>query len=387
MSIDRTCPNGWDESAHTHWLGGDRLSAIKAALAAINRHGLVKPAELVLQVCYYFFLIGDYAAAAMMMERCRAHHPDHQDLLINHAVFLTRDKKYEAALALWHDFLTRQPDNPFAFDGLCVCYHGLGRDAEAAAAGTRSLMLKDQRQAGRPPNWTLPPGSAAAFADSPDKTNVVSVSLWGSGQRYLRGALDNALSLPRVYPGWVMRVYLDETVPPAFRQDLADLGADIRLEPPNQSNRQRLAWRFKVADDPSVGRFLVRDTDSVINDREQRAVAAWIASDHWFHVMRDWWTHTDLILAGMWGGIAGILPSLTAMLATYRPPTMETPNIDQCFLRDRVWPYVRQSCLVHDRCFSPTGARPWPGPAPDGDAHVGQNVFAAGRADQEARRA
>jgi len=28
---------------------------------------------------------------------------------------------------------------------------------------------------------------------------------------------------------------------------------------------------------------------------------------------------------------------------------MDTPNIDQIFLRDRVWPLLRGQCLVHDR--------------------------------------
>ncbi len=31
------------------------------------------------------------------------------------------------------------------------------------------------------------------------------------------------------------------------------------------------------------------------------------------------------------------------------PATMDTPNIDQIFLRDRVWPLIRGQCLVHDR--------------------------------------
>jgi hypothetical protein len=121
----------------------------------------------------------------------------------------------------------------------------------------------------------------------------------------------------------------------------------------------------------------VRDVDSVLNVRERIAVDDWLASGRWFHIMRDWWSHTDLVLAGMWGGVAGVLPPLTPLLNAYQPEAMETPNIDQWFLRDTLWGYLAQSCLVHDRCFTPPGALPWPRPAPDGDEHVGQDIFTA----------
>src|SRR5262249_41355463 len=104
----------------------------------------------------------------------------------------------------------------------------------------------------------------------------------------------------------------------------------------------------------------------------------------WFHVMRDWWTHTDLVLAGMWGGVAGVLPDLQALLSTYKAGAMETPNVDQWFLRDAVWPYLRTNVMVHDRIFTPAGAQPWPGPAARGDRHVGQNDYALPEAERAA---
>jgi hypothetical protein len=79
----------------------------------------------------------------------------------------------------------------------------------------------------------------------------------------------------------------------------------------------------------------------------------------------------------MWGGVAGILPDLAHLLEHYRCPSAETPNVDQWFLRDKVWPYVRQSCLQHDRCFKAGDARPFPGPILADDLHVGQDEYAA----------
>jgi len=73
------------------------------------------------------------------------------------------------------------------------------------------------------------------------------------------------------------------------------------------------------------------------------------------------------------------------LLNHYQPATAETPNIDQLFLREKVWAYVRQSCLVHDRCFTPPGASRWPEADPPGNGHVGQDLFTAGHAAQASR--
>lgn len=128
---------------------------------------------------------------------------------------------------------------------------------------------------------------------------------------------------------------------------------------------------------------MVRDCDSVINAREAAAVGEWLASGRAFHVIRDWWTHTDLMLAGMWGGISGLLPGLESLFEAYRARAVETPNWDQWFLRDCVWAYVRESCLVHDRLFRVPGSVPLPGPVPRGNRHVGQDEYAVRRDEQE----
>ena len=193
----------------------------------------------------------------------------------------------------------------------------------------------------------------------------------------MRGALRNALFASEIYPDWRCQFHVDASVPAELIDALHELGAETIMHPDEEANnRQRLARRFWVANDPKVGYFLVRDCDSVIGPREAQAVQAWIQSERWFHVMRDWWTHTDLVLAGMWGGVAGVLPDLRKLFEDYQSQHAETPNWDQWFLRDRVWAYMRKSCLVHDRCFSSKDAKPFPGPLPEGSYHVGQDEYA-----------
>jgi hypothetical protein len=378
-----TIPSGWDKAACIHWAKGERTEAIQATLKAFNKAPMKDP-RLTLQVAYYLFLINDYKAAAGILENQFKATPDHFETILNLSVCYSRLGRCADSVKLSQRALDIQPENFTALDGLASCLYRLSRYDESAAAGTRVLELKNRLcDAGAAKGWKLPAGTPQAFAGQPGKRNVIAYSLWGDKPTYLRGSLRNLLLGPDIYPGWVLRFNVDSSVPAEFIGLIKQLGAEVVMHPASDSLRERLCWRFQVANDPTVGRFLVRDVDSPLNIREAQAVQAWQASDRWFHLMRDWWTHTDLILAGMWGGIAGVLPDLRQMLLNYRSRTAETPNIDQWFLRDQVWAYVRQSCLTHDRCFTANGAVPFPGPILAEDLHIGQDEYAAHGQRQE----
>lgn len=412
-------PTGWSPSAHVQWLAGQRLDAIESVLAELRAQQAASPAHtpahmpaakpsvaLLLQVAYYIFLVDDPLGAARFLDMAREQEPHNPEILRNLGVCLSRGGQLEASVAVMRELSHLCPSDAVCWDSLCSSLATLGDLQGAQQAGRRAIELKDQPQAssldssldsalnpahGAAPRWAK--GWAGLPATGPrlwlrqrgPLPSVLSFSLWGHQPRYLRGALDNTLAAAQVYPGWTLRFYVDDSVPAELCSALQDLGAQVRYQPPGQSLRQRLAWRFDVANDPSVGRFVVRDVDSVVLQREAAAVDDWIASDQWFHVMRDWWTHTDPMLAGLWGGVAGVLPALMPLLQAYRPPAMETPNIDQWFLRDQVWPLIRGHCRVHDRCFAATGGVAWPTATPPAPQHVGQDVYSADRAGQAQR--
>jgi hypothetical protein len=81
------------------------------------------------------------------------------------------------------------------------------------------------------------------------------------------------------------------------------------------------------------------------------------------------------MLAGMWGGIAGVFPDMGKAIAAFTEAAPLNTNWDQYFLRDQVWPAIRDHVLVHDRLFSSYRARPFPTPTPHGREHVGQNDY------------
>ena len=102
---------------------------------------------------------------------------------------------------------------------------------------------------------------------------MVSYGLYGSSERYTVGVIRNAQLAPDVYPGWRVRVYHDDSVPQPVLAALAALRVElVRM---GQSSGMGggiggMFWRFLVASDPAVDRYVIRDSDSRLNPRERR---------------------------------------------------------------------------------------------------------------------
>ena len=188
----------------------------------------------------------------------------------------------------------------------------------------------------------------------------------------------NCDAAAKYLPEWHCRFYCDHSVPQNVLDRIRRAGGEIM--PVDRQTAQEihpLMWRFLAADDPTVSRYLMRDADSLIGEREGAAVNAWIDSGKWFHVMRDYYTHTELMLAGLWGGFSGIVPNMRQEMTSFlRNGKYELSHVDQHFLRRRVWPTARQSVLSHDSQFTFFNNEPFPhvpGASLDPRHHVGAN--------------
>jgi hypothetical protein len=130
----------------------------------------------------------------------------------------------------------------------------LGRFDEASEAGTRVLEIKDRRcSKAAAMGWRLPKIAPRELATQPGKRNVIAYSLWGAQPAYLRGALQNLLRAPQLYPGWVLRYYVDATVPSDFIALIGQLGGEIVMRANDVPLREKLCWRFNVANDARAG--------------------------------------------------------------------------------------------------------------------------------------
>jgi protein O-GlcNAc transferase len=182
---------------------------------------------------------------------------------------------------------------------------------------------------------------------------VISFGLYGDSLKYTKGALRNAQLAKHIYPGWVCRFYVDNTVPPAIIEQLRLEGAEI-IEVNNPLMQGKIAgmfWRFMVADDPHVDRYLVRDTDSRFSMREAVAVEEWIASGERFHLMRDHPYHkSHMMLGGMWAGTRGsINESVTKLIEGWA--SKDSYLDDMKLLNKVLWPYIHDHYIAHDSFF------------------------------------
>jgi hypothetical protein len=95
--------------------------------------------------------------------------------------------------------------------------------------------------------------------------------------------------------------------------------------------------------------MLSRDTDSRLSNREKLAVDEWLESDKDFHIMRDHPYHKTEILGGMWGVRNGLLKNIKELIGDYTKGDFW--QVDQNFLRDVIYPTVKNNSLVHDEFF------------------------------------
>ena len=364
--------------ALSDYRAGRFMDAIQAQVAILNEilsdnQRWVAAAK---HLCLFFFGAGDYHSCIPILRRILELEPDNIEGLENLGVIYKRIGEHRAAIHFLKKAVEQGPDRPNIHDALAHAYSAIGDSEKAIWHGEQSLSLKDSGASNKGRVFPVK-GSPKPFNADDSSLNIISFSLWGNHPKYLHGAMRNVQLAPDLYPGWTCRFYCDDSVPGKFLEKLKGLGAEVVLKPRPAAFYEGLLWRFEVIADASVNRFLIRDADSVINIRERVAVDEWLQSDCHFHLMRDYFSHTELILAGMWGGVTGVLPSPDELLSDFSTESGPTANYDQVFLRTMVWPTVKQSVLIHDRHFRCFDSKPFPalGTLP-GYRHVGQNESA-----------
>lgn len=176
---------------------------------------------------------------------------------------------------------------------------------------------------------------------------IISYSLWGSSSKYCMGAIKNADLATKLYPGWTSRFYVGKTTPLNYVDTLKKMPCTEVVEMPEDGNWIGMFWRFRAADGEDV--VISRDTDSRLTQREKDAVDAWLDSPYDFHIMRDHPYHATEILGGMWGARNGILKGIGKMIDDYTKGNFW--QVDQNFLKEKIYPIVKNNSCVHDEYF------------------------------------
>lgn len=178
---------------------------------------------------------------------------------------------------------------------------------------------------------------------------VISFSLWGDDPKYCVGAIKNADLAKKFYPDWICRFHVGTSTPREYIKQLKSKNNTEVVERQEKGNWEGMFWRFLDASDLSVDVMISRDTDSRLNSREARAVKDWMESDKKFHIMRDHPYHRTEILGGMWGVRSHYLGDMRNLINQYAKGDFW--QVDQNFLKEIIYPIVKNNCVVHDEFF------------------------------------
>jgi len=195
---------------------------------------------------------------------------------------------------------------------------------------------------------------------------IISFSLWGDNPIYTIGAIRNAELSKDIYPDWVCRYYIGKSSPKEIIEKLNSFDNTEVIEMESDGDWTGMFWRFYAAGDEDVDVVIVRDCDSRVNIREKEAVDEWLNSDKGFHIMRDHPYHTTEILGGMWGSKKGVVSNIKNLIDSYVKGNFW--QVDQNFLKEQIYPQIKNNCLVHDEFFE---KKPFPSKRPK-NLFVGQ---------------
>lgn len=211
----------------------------------------------------------------------------------------------------------------------------------------------------------------AKFPTSTEK-RVISFGLYGAKEKYTLGAIKNAKLAQTYFPGWVCRFYVTSDVPPDVVDRLKELGSEILSIPSGMGYSSGMFWRFLVASDESVDRYIVRDVDSRLNARDRVAVEEWIHSGKPVHILRDHVNHCIVMNGGMWGGVKSAVPDMKSLVDSWS--SRDQYMADLHFLEKSVWPIVKENHIAHDSycCDRFPNTRPFPTQRSTTYQHVGQ---------------
>lgn len=304
---------------------------------------------------------GDLLTALQLAQQAHGIIPDNPAPLSDMAACCIGLERYADAAVHAEKALQRQPTHINALDAAAHAFGMLDKVEKMTHYGRKALELRDAQYTAQPAQPPIDPATFAPLPPPPSaatKTkNIIAMSLYGAQPKYCEMAIANAEYAPTVYPHWTLRVYVDGSVPQHVVQRLLAFNAQVVRVTTEHEKMVGTMWRFLALDDRYLHRVLFRDADSFVTEAEAAAVAEWVASDKHFHAMRDSCTHTELLLAGMWGAVSGALTTQQSMQAQITAYLMRHDAdkgyhfADQFFLRECLWCTVRQSLMQHDSLF------------------------------------
>lgn len=173
---------------------------------------------------------------------------------------------------------------------------------------------------------------------------IISYSLYNNRPKDVINAIINCLLVPKIYPGWVARFYIDDSIPPCIEQLLRTFEYVEVVVMPRHKGSEAMLWRFLPASEPEYDTVMIsRDADSWISVREKVCVDQWLEGKKNFHIIRDHCYHSQKIMGGMWGVRNSILSKMNEEVEAF----CKNGTYDQGFLADRIYPNITHDLITH----------------------------------------
>ncbi|XP_042889467.1 uncharacterized protein LOC122264572 isoform X2 [Penaeus japonicus] len=213
-----------------------------------------------------------------------------------------------------------------------------------------------------------------------ERQKVISYVLFGNKPPYWKAFGKNLNATKILYPGWNVWLYTD----PRGREDvlwplLQDYPhfyiCDVTNLPSlgDVTNIHNMVWRALPLGDEKLSAFFVRDSDSLLLEREAEAVKEWISGNKSFHLLRDHPYHGIPIMGGLWGARWDLkthdIPEFRKTLIGIRDTMIKQAKgkfkkgLDQQIFKKALYPKTKGDVMSHDSFFCkkfPDGFRPFP---------------------------
>lgn len=183
------------------------------------------------------------------------------------------------------------------------------------------------------------------------KRKIISFCVWGKSNLYNLGLLENALLMPKVFPGWIMHVVYTQTANLKVMNEISKfpwVEMEMYKEPNHSKNTMH---RFLAGMNPNNDVVIFRDADSRLLKRDYIAVMDWLNnSNKKVHLMRDHSANKFRIMAGLWGVRDGIIAKpeiLKKFYEYYKNPEFDKWTIDQVYLQKYIYPLIENTTYIH----------------------------------------
>ena len=208
-----------------------------------------------------------------------------------------------------------------ALDLLAHAYGAVDNWERSGFYGSLALELKDK--AIPVPTQEMLPAPAPK-----NGKRIIAFSLFGNNSKYIEPAVLNTQVSPMLFPGWVCRFYVDDSVSTGAIQRLKNNGAEVVYVTSPVNKWPGAMWRFLAINDPEAEYVIFRDADSVVSHRAK----------------------------------AGAVPDMEVRIQRFVDKGYDSRHFaDQDFLAEELWGYIRQDVFAHDRVFNFCDAKPFPG--------------------------